>query len=141
MKNKLAKITCFAFVAAALLAAPAITRAADATNAPAADKPAPKQRGLPYHGKVASVQTNAMTFTVGSTTIAVGSATKIFKDGTPAVFADIAAGDYVSGSYKKDATGSATASLVKINTKKAPAAAPAPAPDATPAPAPPTGSK
>jgi hypothetical protein len=135
MKNKLTKIVCLAFVGAALAAAPAITWAADTTNAPAKEAPAPKPHGLPLHGTVASVETNAMTFTVGNTTLAISSATKIFKDRKPAVFADIAVGDRVSVSYLKDETGKATAMSVRLSTPKA-AANPAP-----PVPAPATGSK
>lgn len=137
MKNKatnLTKITCLAVMAAALIAAPAITRAQDSTNAPAAQTPAPKKHGLPFHGKVASVDATAMTFTVGTMTIGITSATKISKDGKPAVFADITAGENVSGSYKKDEAGKLSATSVRVGAPK-PAAAPTPAPAPAPAPA------
>jgi hypothetical protein len=117
MKKTIAKIACFAFVAAALVAAPAISRAEDSTNAPAAT-PAPKKKALPFHGKVVSVDSAAMTFTVGTMTIAISSTTKITKDGQPAIFADITAGEMVSGSYKKDAEGKMNASSVKIGQPK-----------------------
>jgi hypothetical protein len=125
MKNKLAKVTCLAIVAASLVAWPAISRAEDSTNAPAAQTPAPKKHGLPFHGKVASVDPAAMTFTVGSTTVAITSTTKITKNGEPAVFADITAGEVVSGSYKKDADGKLNATTVRIGAKKKNADAPA----------------
>lgn len=136
MKNitKLTKITCYAFVAAALLAAPAITRAEDSTNAPAAQTPAPapKKHGiLPFHGKVAAVDANAMTFTVGTMTIAITSTTRIIKDGKPGVFSDINVGDMIVGAYKKDEAGKLTAFSVRIGApmkKKSATPAPAPAP-------------
>ena len=60
-----------------------------------------------------------MTFTVGETTIAIASTTKITKDDQPAVFADITVGATVRGSYKKDADGKCTATSVKIGAAKA----------------------
>jgi len=128
MKNKtttLTKTTCLALLAAALIATPAATRAQDSTNAPAAQTHPPKPHGMPFHGKVASVDATAMTFTLKTLTISVTSATKITKDGKPAVFADITAGETVSGSYKKDDAGKMTANKVTIGAPK-PAAASAP---------------
>jgi hypothetical protein len=122
MKNTIAKITCFTFIVAALVATPAISRADDSTNAPAAT-PAPKKHSNTLHGKVASVDSAAMTFTVGNSTIAITSETKIFKDGQPAVFADITAGENVSLAYKKDDAGKMNATSVRIGKKAAKAAA------------------
>jgi hypothetical protein len=131
MKNKIAKLTLkltfLALMATALVAAPAVCRADDSTNAPAT--PAKKHSNA-LHGKVASVDANAMTFVVGESTIVVGSATKIMKDGQPAVFADIKEGENVSVAYKKDDAGKMNATSVRIGAKKAPksdGAAPAPA--------------
>ena len=126
MKNKLmtiSKIACLALVAATLAAAPTLCRAEDSTNAPAATTPAPKKHGQPFHGNVASVDAAAMTFTVGNTTISVSSTTKIVKDGKPAVFSDITAGEAVSGFIKKDDQGKATAASVRIGQPKHAAAA------------------
>jgi hypothetical protein len=119
MKNSFLKITCFALTAAALMAAPALCRADDATNAPAAAAPAAKKHAnLPFKGKVVLVDTTAMTFTIGTNTIAISSTTKITKDGQPGVFADITVGATVKGSYKKDAEGKNTATSVKIGEAK-----------------------
>ena len=124
MKNNIIKTSLFSLVAAALLAVPVVSRAADATNTPAATAPVPKKNGaLPFHGKVASVDATAMTFTVGTLTIAVTSTTKISMDGQPATFADITTGATVGGSYKKDAAGKLTAGSVRIGEKKKKAAA------------------
>ena len=121
MKNNIAKITLFSLIAAALVAVPSVSRAGDATNAPAATTPAPKKHaGTPFHGKVVAVETNAMTFTVGTMTIAITSETKITKDGQPAVFADITVGEAVRGSYKKDDAGKLNATTVRIGENKKP---------------------
>jgi hypothetical protein len=126
MKIKAQKIAFFVLLTAALTAAPAVSRAADSTNAAAASAPAVQRRNPPLHGKVAAVDTNAMTFTVGSTTLAVGSTTRITKDGKPAVLADIAVGANVNVSYKKDDAGKATALSVRVAAPRK-EAAPAPA--------------
>jgi hypothetical protein len=134
MKNTISKITKFAglaFVAASLLAMPAISRAADSTNAPAAGDTPKKPGSLPYHGKVTAVDSGAMTFTIGEV-YAISSTTKITKAGQPAVFADITVGESVSGSYKKSADGKNMVSSVKIGVKKT-----TPPPDAKTPPAPP----
>jgi len=130
--GKLTKLTGFALVAAALLAAPALTRADISTNSPAAQTPAPKKHGLPFHGKVASVDATAMTFSVGTLTLGITSTTKITKDGKPAVFADITAGETVRGAYKQDEAGRFNATSVKIGAPKKqnlPSPTPAPAPN------------
>lgn len=117
--TNITKATCLAFIAAALVAAPSLSRAADSTNAPAAQTPAPKKHaGTPFHGKVAAVDAAAMTFTVGTTTIVITSATKITKDGKPAVFGDITVGENVTGFSKKDEAGKVTAASVKIGAPK-----------------------
>ena len=123
MKNKIAKITLFSLVTAALLAVPAISRADDSTNTPAATAPAKKHGGNMFHGKVASVDATAMTFMVGTNTITVTSSTKITKAGQPATFSDITAGEMVGGSAKKDASGNLNATSVHIGDKKKKAAA------------------
>ena len=107
MKNNLVKIALLGLVTAAFVATPAISRAQDSTNAPAAT--APKKGGLPFHGKLAAVDATAMTLTVGSLTINVTSETKITKDGKKATLADLVVGDTVGGSYKKDDAGKLTA--------------------------------
>jgi hypothetical protein len=123
MKKNTAKTTLFALIAAVLVAVPFAGLAGDSTNTPTATAPAPKKHSVPFHGKVAAVDSAAaMTFTVGTMTIAVTSDTKITKDGQPAVFADITPGATVRGSYKKDATGKLTAVSVRIGEKKKQAA-------------------
>jgi hypothetical protein len=133
MKISIAKTTLFALVTAALVAVPAISRAQDSTNMPADNAPAaaPKKHGTPpIHGKVAAVDTAAMTITIGESTINITSETKISKDGKPATLSDIVVGDAVSASYKKDEAGKLNATTIRDGKKKkeAPATPPAPAP-------------
>ena len=68
MKKHLIKLSMLA-LAVALIGTPAIVRAQDTgTNAPAGtEAPVKKKKGgaLPFHGKVASVDTTANTVTVG----------------------------------------------------------------------------
>jgi len=122
MKNTIAKLATFSLLAAALLVVPAVSRADDSTNAPAGQTP-PKKHSNVIHGKVASVDATAMTFTVGESTVTVTSETKITKDGQPAVFSDITAGETVAAAYKKDDAGKMTATSVRIGEKKKKAAA------------------
>ena len=118
MKNQIAL---FALVAAALIAAPVVSRAEDkpAKSAPAADAAAPaaKKHSLPFNGKVTSVDATAMTVTVGSQTLNVTSETKIVKDGKPATLADITVGESARGSYKKDDAGKLNAASISIGEK------------------------
>jgi hypothetical protein len=126
MNTKIAKIACFTFVAAALTALPAITRAEDSTNAAAATAPAPKKHATNnLHGKVASVDATAMSFVIGESTIAITSETKITKSGQPAVFDDIKVGENLSVAYKKGADGKMSATTVRIGGGKKNAAPPA----------------
>lgn len=114
MKNNFAKITLFA-LAAALIAVPAVSRAADATNAPAATAPA-KKHVLSFHGKATAVDTASIT--VGGLTINITSDTKIKKDGKAATLSDIKVGDTVGGSYTKDDAGKLTAATLHSGEKK-----------------------
>ena len=118
MKNQITKIALLGLVTAALVTVPSVTRAQDSTNAPAAPMHA---HHPPIHGKVASVDTAAMTITVGETTIVVTSETKIAKDGKPATLSDIAVGDNVVATGKKDDSGKFTATKIadgKVMKKK-----------------------
>jgi hypothetical protein len=119
MKNQITKVALLGLLTAALVAIPTVTRAQDAsTNAAPAHPHHP-----PIHGKVAAVDTAAMTITVGETTIAITSATKIAKDGKPATLSDIAVGDNVVATGKKDDSGKFVATKIndglKMKKKKA----------------------
>jgi len=142
MKKHLIAIPVLAVCAAAMLAMPALSRAQDAsTNAPAVQPPAPmpppatpagapaagqtapakpsKPHALPFHGDLASVDTNAMTFVVGKRTFQVTSRTRIFKDDQPATLSDGVAGQSVRGSYRKNDKGGLDAVTVHFGGKPA----------------------
>jgi len=115
------QIALFAIIAAALVAAPAVLRAEDKPAAPEAGQSAehaPKKKGVvPFHGKVAAVDTTAATVTVGKTTVNITSETKITKDGKPATLADITVGEKIGGAYKKDEAGKMNAVSIRIGEK------------------------
>ena len=75
------------------------------------EKPA---RPTSYHGKIASVDATAKTFTVGSRTIKVIDETKITKQGAAATMTDIVADEEVRGAYWKKEDGSLEAKSVKL---------------------------
>jgi hypothetical protein len=123
MKRTILKITALSLFAAAMVAAPTITRAQDATNAPAAsDQTAPvkhkKHDHSVFSGKLSAIDTNAMTLTVGERTFEITSDTKITKDGQPAVLADGVVGEMAGGAYKKGADGKLDATTVSFGEKK-----------------------
>jgi hypothetical protein len=152
------KIVLFGLITAGLVALPVLSHAQDAgsgsTTAPAAAK---TQHGEPFHGTVDALDTNAMTLTVGSRTFQITSETRIMKDDKPAVLADGAVGQPVTGYYKPgqdganmDASsvyfGTHAKAKATVHKKKkatepgatsAPAAQPAP-PAANPVPPPPS---
>jgi hypothetical protein len=126
MKNIL-KISLFA---AAIVAAPALSRAQD-TNAPTppAAAPAapdqttpapakPKKHGLVFRGTVSAIDTNAMTLTVETRTFDITSDTRITKDGQPATLSDGVVGEPVSGAYKKGDDDKLDATTVRFGAKK-----------------------
>jgi hypothetical protein len=136
MKN----IVKISLLAAAIVAAPALSRAQDATTntapavAPAASDqtaPAPvkKRKGLVFKGTVTSLDTNAMTLTVETRTFAITSETKITKDGQPATLSDGVVGEPVAGAYKKADDGTLDATTVHFGAKKKKEAAPAATPN------------
>ena len=96
--------------------APSGSPAATTAASPAA-KPA---RATPFRGNATAIDKNAKTFTIGKTTtrvIKVTDQTTIMKGTATATFADITDGQYVTGSYMKQADGSMEAKSVKIGGK------------------------
>lgn len=120
MTKNISKITLLGLLAATLIALPALSYA-EGTNAPAAPgqtTPAkPNKNGIPFHGKLAAVDTKAMTLTVGKLTIQVTSETKITKAGQPATLADGVVGEHVGGAYKKADDGKLNATVIHFGPK------------------------
>ena len=124
MKTKIPFITAACFAICALCASPMFAKekkspAPEASASPAADAAATtkKPRPIPYHGKIASVDQAAKTFTVGSRTIKVMNDTKITKKDAEATMADIVVDEQVRGSYWKKDDGSLEAKSVKLGQK------------------------
>jgi len=121
MKKHIAKIATLSLIAAAVIAAPTLLRAADvSTNAPGTVTPKPGIHGaIPFRGKVTAMDTNAMTLTVGNRTLQITSDTKITKDGQSAKLSDGVVGEQVRGAYKKSEGGKLNAVTVLFGAKGA----------------------
>jgi hypothetical protein len=122
MTKNIAKITMLGLLTAMLIALPALSRAGDAAgNMPGTSDQAPaaksKKHGVPFHGKLAAVDAQAMTLTVGTMLIHVTADTKITKDGKPATLADGVVGEPVGGAYLKTDDGQLNATVVHIGAK------------------------
>jgi hypothetical protein len=124
MKKQIIKLTLSLF-ATAVIAAPMLSRAQDnGTNPPAAPgqtapvKPKQHESNV-FNGKVIAVDAKAMTLTIGKRTFEVSSATKITKNGQPAILSDIAVGDKVGGAYKKTDDGKLAATTITDGKKSA----------------------
>ena len=127
--NSLVIGACIAtLVLCAPIAAPAKTKAT-ASPAPSAspaasaapmEKPAAGKmnRSIPFHGKIASVDANARTFSIAgketTRVIKITDQTKITKQGAEATMKDVVADEEVRGSYWKKEDGSLEARSVKL---------------------------
>ena len=94
---------------------------ATASASPAASM-APAKRGIPYHGKVASVDSAAKTFTITtkkgeSRVFKMTEETKYMKAGRPATMTEVVADQEVRGQYLKGDGGSMTAKSVMLGLK------------------------
>lgn len=121
MKKYIAQFTLLSLLAAGLVVVPVMARAGDAKeNTPSTDQPTTpksKHNTVPFHGKITTVDTSAMTLKVGNRTFQVTSQTKIFKDGKPAALSDAVAGEPVRGVYQKTESGSLEAVTLYLGAK------------------------
>ena len=123
MTKNISKITVLGLFAAALVALPVLSHAANPIAPASPDQTAPakpNKHGIPFHGKLAAVDTKAMTLTVGKLTLQVASDTKITKDGQPATLTDGAVGEPVSGAYTKTEDGKLNAVSIHFGAKTGP---------------------
>ncbi len=107
MKRNIARIALLGLVAGAVAALPARSLAQASTNKPPpvkkeATKGARKQGSTRLIGAVTEVDKNAKTLIVGNLKIEITSETKLTKNGKPAILDDVAKGDGVQGSYRKE---------------------------------------
>jgi len=72
---------------------------------------------LPFRGKLKAIDLTAKTITIGERTIQITSETIISKSSQPAMLSDVAEGDMVAGSYKKDADGKLEAVTLRLAPK------------------------
>ena len=123
MKKYTAKIALIGLIAAGI-AVPVLLSAQDAgtnTTDTAAAPATPhkhKHGGTPFRGSVESLDTNAMTLTVGSHTFDITPKTKITSNGDPATLADGVIGEKVSGSYRTNKDGDLDAVTVRFGAHK-----------------------
>ena len=122
MTKNISTITVLGLLTAAFIALPVRSRAGDAdANLPATSDQTPpgksKKHGVPFHGKVAAVDAQAMTLTVGTMIIHVTADTKVIKNGQPATLADAVVGEQVGGAYLKADDGQLNATLVRFGPK------------------------
>jgi hypothetical protein len=124
MKTHVIKVALLSLFATLMVvvSAPAQDQNAPA-NAPASSDqntmPAPKKHHIiPFHGKLKSVDTIAMTLTVGKRTFQITSGTKIAHDGEPATLSDGVVGETVRGAYRKTDDGLLQAVSVYFGAKK-----------------------
>jgi hypothetical protein len=111
MKKTILKIAvCALFVAPVLsrgqdaatnMVAPPPTEAAAPAAAQTPAKPKKANTTLVATGKIASVDTNAMTLTVGKRTFEMTSETRITKGEKPAILSDLVVDEKVGVAYKK----------------------------------------
>lgn len=69
------------------------------------DVGATSEAGASFGGKVAKTDKSTQTLTIGKRTFQILPTTPITRNGTPASFDDVKAGEEVSGNYKKSAEG------------------------------------
>jgi hypothetical protein len=125
MKKYFAKIALITLITAGFVT-PVLLRADDsstnsmssATSSDMAPAKPKKKHGLPFHGTLDEMDTNAMTLTVGSRTFQITSKTKIKKDGQPAVLADGVVGQPVSGYYHTNEDGGLDATTINFGMHK-----------------------
>jgi Cu/Ag efflux protein CusF len=104
------KYLLFALLAAAVMAAPCVTSAADKPGKRTekkthgeADKKGSASKPVPFRGDVKSVDKKQMTLTIAGKEhdrqFQITSETRIFKAGKPAIIDDLKDGEEVTGSY------------------------------------------
>ena len=105
---------------AALPCPSAFAKKAAADASPGASPATQKETKFPFHGKLESVDSAAMTFTLAGTTprvFSVTATTKIQKNGKAATLKDAVVGDDVGGYTEKSTDGKLRALSVRFGPK------------------------
>ena len=113
------KILSICLIAACAVLTTPIVRAADAKPAAADAKKPAAAKPLPFTGKLAAVDKQAKTITVGERVFQITSETKITKANKPATLEDGVVGEEVAGSYKTSDGGKLEAGSVRFGPKTA----------------------
>jgi hypothetical protein len=105
---------------AAQSSATSATAGTSGTAKPARTEPAEKKaRPLPFQGKIKTIDKAAGTFAIGERTFIVTAESKVMKrDKTAASLATLAAGEHVTGSYRKAADGRLLVNTLYIGPKE-----------------------
>jgi hypothetical protein len=128
MTKNISQITVLSLLVTALVALPALSRAEGPDAKPPGasehspdgkpDKPGKSNKhGVPFNGKLAAADAQAMTFTVGTMVIHVTADTKVTRNGQPATLADGVVGEPVSGAYQKAEDGQLNATVLHLGGK------------------------
>jgi hypothetical protein len=117
------KNICLLTLTATALAFMTASAPAQTTNKPKpateAKETAKKPVAGPFHGKLAALDKNLKTITVGKRTFHITSETKIKKAGKPATLEDGIVGEQASGYVKPDENGNLIATTVNFGPKPA----------------------
>jgi uncharacterized protein (DUF2141 family) len=100
MKKTLKHLCTYALAAAMAGMTLSATAANDNQNKTNHSASATKPSHVPFHGRVIAVDAVAKSFKLGDRTFVVTSETRIKKDGVPATFDDVKAGDNVGGAFR-----------------------------------------
>ena len=110
MKKPILQFASASLLGAVLLAVPATLHAQDAgTNSTSASTATSTTK---FSGTVTAIDTNAMTFTVGSEIYALTGESFLNKNGKPAILSEATVGDDVHGTYTKGSDGKSDAAKV-----------------------------
>lgn len=122
MKKTTLRVAVLSLLAAVLAAGPAQSFAQDkdkkADKAPAEKKEAPageKKKGRPpLNGKIAAVDKQAKTVTIGQTTFQITSETRIEKAGKPATLDDVVIGEPATARIRETDEGKKVATNLRV---------------------------
>jgi hypothetical protein len=127
MLNPILRVAAACSLAAAFCCVPNGAQAQSTNKTVAGQKPAAQKADPaktekhaspgPFHGKLAELDKNAKTITVGKRTFHITAETKITKAGKPAVLADGVVGEEVGGYLKPDSDGKLVASSLRFGPK------------------------
>ena len=109
--------TLLAACAAALLVASGLLPVNGAPVPVAAEQQESKGRAIPFRGKIAAVNKQSKTITVGERVFQITSDTRIVKSGKPATIDDATIGEEIGGAYRQGENKTMQAVSVRLGAK------------------------